>query len=124
VSDRILSIAAFDEGGWSGYRVITDKPEVIEVKIINEQQCCEQFGYAMSMDNPAEFVGARLLNIKITDTARKVYDFAGDTERCTMFVDFETDRGAFQLVLYNSHNGYYGHLARITSSYLNEEECL
>ena len=25
------------------------------------------------------------------------------------FVDFVTDRGTFQLAVYNSHNGYYGH---------------
>lgn len=25
------------------------------------------------------------------------------------FVDFVTSRGTFQLAVYNSHNGYYGH---------------
>lgn len=26
-----------------------------------------------------------------------------------MFVDIKTDKGVFQLTVYNSHNGYYGH---------------
>ena len=25
------------------------------------------------------------------------------------FINFETDRGVFQLTVYNTHNGYYGH---------------
>jgi hypothetical protein len=25
------------------------------------------------------------------------------------FVDFVTDKGVFQLAVYNAHNGYYGH---------------
>ena len=30
----------------------------------------------------------------------------------TIFVNFETDKGTFQLTAYNSHNGYYSHTAK------------
>ena len=37
----------------------------------------------------------------------------------TMFVNFETSSGTFQLTCYNSHNGYYGHDVTVVSNQLS-----
>jgi hypothetical protein len=51
-------------------------------------------------------------------------EFSYDDEDNAMFVNVETDRGTLQFVLYNSHNGYYGHKARVVSEQLKREEYL
>ena len=99
-------------GGYSnydGYRVTTDRQEIV-VLIDNGQTCCESFGYLDSFEDPAEFVGAELRNVAIVDEAFNTLSDPGDCyEGGAVFVNFETDRGLFQLTVYNSHNGYYGH---------------
>lgn len=101
--------------GWSnkdGYRVETDK-HTFHVLIGNSQSCCESWGYFSSEDDLNDFIGAELYEINLTDTAlnkKKVeesgyYNDSGGIQ----FVDFSTDIGTFQLAVYNSHNGYYGH---------------
>ena len=67
-----------------------------------------------SDDDLNDYIGANLQAVRLTDTALNqevvkdsgYYDgeFGG-----IQFVDFVTDRGTFQLAVYNSHNGYYGH---------------
>ena len=97
-----------------GYKVETDK-HVIYVLIENEQSCCESWGYFASEDDLNQFIGAELIEINLTDTAlnkEKVeksdyYDDGGGGG--IQFVDFVTDRGIFQLAVYNAHHGYYGH---------------
>lgn len=95
-----------------GYKVDTDEQSVY-VLIDNGQSCCEDWGYFASEDDMTPFIGAELTDIVLTDKAlntQKVeqsgyYDDAGGIQ----FVDFVTDRGTFQLAVYNAHNGYYGH---------------
>ena len=55
-----------------------------------------------------------LLEVNVTDIAlnQKVLtqmneDYIDNRE--IQFVDFKTNLGTFQLAVYNSHNGYYGH---------------
>ncbi len=117
-------------GGWSamdGYKVQTDA-HTFHVLIDNGQSCCESWGYLSSEDDLSYFIGAELREVKLTDTALKqqkveasgYYD--GD-EGGIQFVDFLTDRGTFQLAVYNSHNGYYGHgivVAKDENILLNE----
>jgi len=67
-----------------------------------------------SEDEPADYIGAELLKVELTDVAlnkEKVektaqYGFDGGG---IQFVDFVTTKGVFQLAVYNAHNGYYGH---------------
>lgn len=96
-------------GGYDGYHIKTDKQDIL-VLIDNGQSCCESWGYLDSFEDPAEFEGAELRSVSIVDTA---YNKASDPGDCyeggAVFVNFETDRGLFQLTVYNSHNGYYGH---------------
>lgn len=95
-----------------GYEVETDQ-HIFRVLISNEQSCCEDWGYLASEDDLATFVGTELQEVRLTDTALNTakveasgyYEDQGGIQ----FVDFVTDQGTFQLAVYNSHNGYYGH---------------
>ena len=95
-----------------GYKVKTDQHEIYAL-IDNAQSCCENWGYFASEDTFDEFIGAELQEVNLTDVAlnkQKVeksdyYDDGGGIQ----FVDFVTDKGTFQLAVYNAHNGYYGH---------------
>ncbi len=95
-----------------GYVVMTDKTRV-RVLIENGQCCCESWGYLCSEDDSTPYIGSQLRGVVLTDTAlnrQKVaasdyYECAGGIQ----FVDFVTDRGVFQIAVYNGHNGYYGH---------------
>lgn len=97
----------------SGYVVETDKHKYF-VLIDDHQDCCENWGYMCSEDDTSYFIGANLKEIKTTDQALNVkkieeiapYGFDGGD---IQFVTFNTSKGAFQLSVYNSHNGYYGH---------------
>jgi hypothetical protein len=115
--------------GWDrhdGYKVTTVRQE-ITVSISNGQSCCESWGYLASEDDLERFVGERLYRIQITDTDRigrfvREPDYSKSSDQDivldagdTMFVDFETSAGVFQLVAYNAHNGYYGHNAMVVS---------
>lgn len=95
-----------------GYAIETDQ-HVLYVLINNMQECCEHWGYFSSEDDFSRFIGAALLEVNLTDKAlnvKKVEDSGFyEDEGGIQFVDFVTDRGTFQLAVYNAHNGYYGH---------------
>ena len=96
----------------NGYCVTTDQ-HVFNVLIDNGQSCCESWGCFISEDDSSPFIGTNLMSVDLTDVAlnkNKVkesgyYSDGGGIQ----FVDFVTDAGVFQLAVYNSHNGYYGH---------------
>ena len=95
-----------------GYKITTEN-HIIHVLIDNGQSCCESWGYFSSEDDMQPFIGSELLEIKLTDTALnqeafKKSDYYNDAGGI-QFVDFITDKGTFQLAVYNAHNGYYGH---------------
>lgn len=100
-----------------GYKVETDE-HIFHVLIDNGQSCCESWGYFSSEDDMSKFIGAELREIKLTDKALNVkkfeesnfYEDAGGIQ----FVDFVTNKGVFQLAVYNAHNGYYGHGILVT----------
>lgn len=107
---------------YDGFKVTTDKQEIF-VLISNNQSCCESWGYLSTVENPKDYVGADLLKIEVVDkdlNKEPVYYYDGGA----MFVNFETSKGLFQLTVYNSHNGYYGHAAKLISNQLNKEEGL
>jgi len=103
--------------GMDGFMVITNLQE-IKLGINNNVGCCEHWGHFWCNDQPQEFVGAHVIGVMltnkalITEKAPKVY------ESEVLFVNIETDRGVLQFVCYNSHNGYYGHLATVTCDQL------
>lgn len=135
MSEKIESITETSfkesEDAWSnmaGFVVKTTEQE-IKLGISDYQSCCESWGYFMSEDNINEFVGAELLEMKITDTARNTTKFndevpGGVYDGDVMFVDLVTDKGTLQFVAYNSHNGYYGHTAVVQSKQLTHSATL
>lgn len=144
--EKILKIEeclGFDgvEDAWceqDGFKITTTEQEIYLV-IDNMQCCCENFGYFMSEDNIDNFIGADLLDIKITDTISKSVTMNTLNDRClelddngdidiyeggVMFVDIITSNGVLQFVAYNEHNGYYGHDAWVISKQLKHNQCL
>jgi hypothetical protein len=95
-----------------GYKIETDKHTYL-VLIDNGQSCCESWGYFASDDDLKQYIGSELCEVNLTDKALNTmalkesgfYDDCGGIQ----FVDFVTNKGTFQLAVYNAHNGYYGH---------------
>ena len=93
-----------------GYIVTTTQNEYI-IGITNDVLCCENFGYLSTPDDISEFINSELLTVEITDSDcyKKTAMFDRDMYENTFFIDFVTTNGTFQLMVYNTHNGYYGH---------------
>ena len=124
--ETILKIEETTFEGKDGF-VITTSEQQIKLGIDNAQCCCENWGYFMSEDDASDFIGAKLIDVKITDTLLKPndeFDVNDMYEGDVMFVNVETDKGLLQFVAYNEHNGYYGHEACVISKQLNEIEYL
>jgi hypothetical protein len=91
----------------------------VYVLIDNVQCCCENWGTIKSEDDLSYFIGSRLMHVAITDEFLKTKDIEEfmakeeSSETRLMFVTFQTDIGDFQFVMYNDHNGFYGHEARV-----------
>lgn len=99
-----------------GFRVLTDKHEIL-VLIDGQQSCCEDWGYIHSEENLTDYVGAKLIELRLTDTAlnSRIIERHGHggeygfDDGGIQFVDLTTSKGKLQLAVYNAHNGYYGH---------------
>ena len=108
-------------GGYKGYLVQTDKHKY-HVIIEDGQSCCENWGYITTNEDLSYFVGAELYKVELTDTALNKKPLE-DIENYLVggggivFVDFTTSKGVFQLVVYNAHNGYYGHAIMVCKDY-------
>lgn len=125
--EKILKIeeGSFSTGNYDGFVITTDK-QVIQLGISNGQSCCESWGYFMSQDDFADFIGAELIGVSVTDDLLNVKQLSEiESEDCyTMFVNINTSKGVLQFIAYNSHNGYYGHTARVISNQLKHNEVL
>lgn len=112
----------YEVDAFDGYCIVTDK-QIIKIGISNTQCCCEQWGYLTTNDNVNDFIGAELISIEKVDTVlnNKIISELDDwgEEVNTMFINFNTSAGTLQFVVYNSHNGYYGHDAVLISKQLN-----
>lgn len=121
---KIKEITDIVEDGMEGMLVRTNRTAV-KVLIDAQPQCCENFGYMISEDNPADFIGKELMAVNLTDTALKSVELklmeedyhsdSGDPLYAgqIMFVNFVTRAGVFQIAAYNAHNGYYGHTVKV-----------
>jgi len=130
--NKILSIKEIENfklderyyGEYDGYEIKTDKDN-IKILIDNGQYCCENAGYFAVNDDLDYFIGADLLSTSTTDLEleEKILDEKDICLDCggVQFVTFGTDKGKFQLAVYNEHNGYYGHDIKII---INEEVIL
>lgn len=123
MAEYIESITEISDGGMDGFEVLTSDQSIL-LGISNYQSCCERTGYFWCNDSTAEFIGARLLDVTITDTALITSKAPDIYEGGVMFVNLVTDRGVLQFVCYNEHNGYYGHTARVDCKQLTHQTCI
>lgn len=123
--EKIISIAEYQDNNYDGFLIKTDIQE-IKLLIGNGQSCCESWGYFMSHNDITEFIGAEISDISIVDELLNVTQLSeiNDDECSTMFVNIMTSMGLLQFVAYNSHNGYYGHTAKVISNQLTALETL
>lgn len=110
--ETILKIEELRDGDYDGYKVTTDK-RTLDVAVDNGQYCCESWGYMSSEDDLEGFVGATLLRVESVDKALNTKTEPEYLDGSVYFVNFYTSKGMFQLVVYDSHNGYYGHSFKI-----------
>ena len=107
--------------GMEGYKIVTDKQEIL-ILINNSQQCCEEWGYEAcsekgileTQDDLDDYIGAEILDIEIVDTEKDIYKNLTDRvyrfySSNAEFVNIKTSKGKLQFAVYNAHNGYYGH---------------
>jgi len=115
-------------GSMEGYEVKTNE-QTIFVLIRNEQSCCESFGYLSSFEDKSDFIGAKLIKVDLVDKALNKKMWSEEKQHSLdegdiVFVNFETDKGTFQLAVYNAHNGYYGHSVLVKSEKILLESCV
>ena len=115
-----------DYRGYDGYVIKTNVQEII-IGIDNYQSCCEDWGHLTSEDNFDDFIGAELLSVEVVDGEYKsekitLSDYFS-VDEC-IFVNVQTTEGTLQFVLYNSHNGYYGHKVVISSNQIKYDSYL
>lgn len=120
-------------GQEAGFIIKTNKQDIV-LAIDDESCCCESWGYFLTEDDTSKFIGRKLLGIEVTDLNRSGREIAtgyggGRDAIClydgdVMFVDIRTSIGILQFVAYNSHNGYYGHSARVSSTQLDHSTYL
>lgn len=110
-----------DRNQYQGYEIITSH-QAIRFIISKEPICCEHFGYICTNDNIEDFIGAEVLSISSLNGDGSTTLFTpeylrGPTyEELKVFLNIDTNRGRLQFVVYNSHNGHYGHRVKIQSS--------
>lgn len=121
----IKSIEEKRDSDYKGIYITTNKA-VLKFEIGADRQCCEYFGYFLysEFDKPYEhFVGAEIYQIFISNDEsenKKVFDITEGVEHsmydidAAVFINVMTSKGKMQVVIYNEHNGYYGHEIRYT----------
>lgn len=109
--------------GFDGFNIVTSE-QTIKVGISNSSNCCENWGTVTSEDTFEDFIGAELLSVEVVNDKLEKTVLPELYEGSCMFVNFNTSKGLFQLVVYNDHNGYYSHEAVVISRELNHEEYL
>lgn len=119
---KIEELLSTEDSEQIGFQVTTDRREFF-ILLEDGAQCCERWGTIISEDDPQQFVGADLQEAYLTNSQLKdgmiqPFIYYQDDDRYgrnlnLLFVNFVTSKGTLQFVLYNAHNGYYGHLAQV-----------
>lgn len=135
--EMIVSIEEITGISKYGGVLITTTDQVIELLIDDSQRCCEDVGYFLTEDRVENFIGAELIDLRLTDdelaeVLMETFDMGtldgsiGERrfEGGLMFVDIVTDRGVLQFVAYNEHNGHYGHDVSVRSKQLKYYDTL
>lgn len=110
---------------YDGILISTTEQEIF-IGVDDNESCCESWGYVQSEDSLDQFIGSLILSIHKVDLALKSTQIALDKifldEGGAMFINIETTKGLFQIAAYNSHNGYYGHMAVLVSKQLSTNQ--
>lgn len=116
IGKTIKSINVFYEtSSEDGVQIILNDGTEVLFTIENDQRCCEEWGYISSIGNEdaQNFVGARIRNIGVVHGENEYLIQYFDNNRLSVddayFIRVETDQGDLEFVVYNEHNGYYGH---------------
>ncbi len=101
--------------GFEGWCVNTNKG-VIYLTIDATKQCCESFGYAIGCEeseNLDYYKGASI--VRIEQDVSEYADFQGDEYSRGGYsnLNIVTNKGVFDLWVYNIHTGYCGHDVKI-----------
>lgn len=96
-----------------GYAVTTES-HTYSIIIENGQNCCENWGYFSAGGEFSDFIGKKLVKLRIQSTESaesfRELDRMEIESSSAEFVDFIVDDGmVLQFTVYNEHNGYYGH---------------
>lgn len=125
VGQTIVSMET-TSAGWVGHVIKFADGNKIKIAVADGQWCCESFGTylfvngkSVPIDQFEEFVGAQIVNLDLDaaisdvcppDDLKEVQYISNNYGESNLKnVTFTTDRGAFTIVLYNEHNGYYSH---------------
>ncbi|TDQ12214.1 hypothetical protein ATK78_1348 [Pedobacter metabolipauper] len=100
---KIIKLATLDE---ANDRLVLEFTDETKLFISDEGQSCCEHRYMTTDDNLVDFAGAVVLNYQIKD-APSIEDEYGDCHDIEWF-EVITDKGPFQMVNHNEHNGYYG----------------
>lgn len=112
------------ERAFEGYVVTTNRRR-IKMGVSAGQDCCEVTGYFSSEDDPKSFIGKTLTGIAVVDTLlnkTQIKTIEYLDEGGVMFVNLSTPDDTLQFVVYNIHNGYYGHEALISVGQIDGED--
>ena len=101
---------------YEGYIIHTTTGDIL-AGINTGQSCCEVYGYLISLDDYKSLVGAEVLKVETVDTScnPRALEYNCITEEACIFVNIVTNKGTFQITVYNSHNGYYGHSVYVSN---------
>lgn len=124
MTERILDIREITDhkdkdhyGNYDGYMITTTQQEIF-IGISNGQSCCERWGYFIIDEDYKWIVTTELLGIEVVDQVLDVTRMTDVYEGGAIFVNILTNQGMIQIVVYNAHNGYYGHSVIIRSKQL------
>lgn len=103
---------------YDGYTITTTEQEIF-IGISNEQSCCESWGYFIVDSDYKWIIGTEFLGIEVVDEIYDVTKMIDVYDGGAVFVNILTSQGMIQIVVYNAHNGYYGHSIIIRSKQFN-----
>lgn len=106
-----------DESGWGNRLNIVDENNVF-VGYDYSQECCESFGYKIVLEEPKSVIDWDCVESIKIDPEKYVFDIdyfeslSGaeyDGGGAVSFRLTDINKNKIYLVLFNCHNGYYGH---------------
>jgi hypothetical protein len=96
---------------YDGYKIHTFDGGYINVKMYNQQNCCENWSISSVIrdDQLDQLQGDTITDIKIAESSTEDDDKYHGRDTYTLKVTITTDQSVFEIVMMNDHNGYYSH---------------